>query len=63
MSESLPEIVGALSDEDEQMAVLLEVIRLEEKWEEIQKAPEYTTHTGANARLAHQLVGVKPSIG
>ena len=62
MSESLLEILGALSDEDEQMAVLLEVIRLEEKKEEIQRPPEYTADTGTKARLTHELVEVESFI-
>jgi hypothetical protein len=58
MSESLLEVLDALSDEDEQMAVQLELIQLEERKEEIQEVLKYTVGTSAQAHLAHELVEV-----
>ena len=62
MAESFPEVLGALSDEDEEMAWLVELIRRKEKREEIQKAPEYTADARAEARPTHELVELESFI-
>lgn len=62
MSETFLEVLDALSDEDEQMAVLLEVIRLEERGEEIRKALKHTVDINTKAHLARELVEVESCI-
>ena len=62
MSESLLEVLSALSDEDEEMAVLLELIRYEERKEEIQEVLKYTVDTSAMENLVHELVEVESFI-
>lgn len=62
MSESLLEVLSALSDEDEEVAVLLELIRHEERREEIQKVLQCTVDTSAMENLVYELVEVESFI-
>ena len=62
MSESLLEVLSALSDEDEEVAVLLELIRHEEKREEIQEVLKYTVDTTDKENLVHDLVEIESLI-
>jgi len=62
MSESLLEVLGALSDEDEEVAMVLELIRLEERREEVQEVLKYTVGTSTKENLAHEPVEVETFI-
>lgn len=62
MSESLLEVLSALSDEDEEVAVLLELIRHEERREEIQQVLKYTVDTSDKENLVHDLVEIESFI-
>jgi hypothetical protein len=62
MSESLLEVLNALSFEDEQVAMVLELIRLEERRGEIQEVLRSTVGTSTKDNLAHELVEVESFI-
>lgn len=62
MSESILEILDALSDEDEQVALMLELIRHEEKRDEIQEVLGYTLGTSIEENAAQELVEVDPFV-
>jgi len=61
MSESWKEVLDALSDEDDRMAVLIGVVRFEKRKEKLLELLRYSMNISAKARLARELVEVGSS--